>query len=348
MEAIKEPDWNTVGILGAAGGAAQASTGSAIGTDHLLAGITSAKGPARTALADAGATRTVVAALLRNAADRGVTWTGDDDEEGSVAARDVVGEDGGRNTRFTGAAAKALTAAMEQARREDAKKFTAVHLLRALLDQAPQTDPDTTNRATGLLHACGASPLTVLSLLDGGPGPGEDDLDPLLHPTRDILLGRAHYRPKVLWKRWLLKRMGVNWASRPAWWVSMETPEQAHRLGHDTVGTEHILLAILATHEVAHRYPHMTDPAAPTPDPRFTAGEHLAGLGLDHATVHHALTTAHIPLPPDPHPTDHYLDETTPTSTSTTADPGTGPLLDALLKEKTRARHLIETLTATP
>ncbi|GAA2332983.1 hypothetical protein SVIO_107890 [Streptomyces violaceusniger] len=38
-----------------------------------------------------------------------------DDAGGSVAARDVLGDDGGGGVRFTGAAARALTVAMEQA-----------------------------------------------------------------------------------------------------------------------------------------------------------------------------------------------------------------------------------------
>lgn len=365
MEAIKEPDWNTVGILGAARGAAQASGGGVIGTDHLLAGITSAKGPARQALADAGATRTVVAALLRDGEDRGVTRAGDDDEEGSVAAQDVVGDDAGRHTRFTGAAARALTTAMEQAQREDAKKFSAVHLLRALLEEGTEqsTETDTkaentadtagSNRAVAMLHAGGVSSRTVLSHLDGGTAPQEDDLDPLLHPTRDALLGRTHYRHKTLWKRWLLKRVGVNWASRPAWWVSMETHDQARRLGHDTVGTEHVLLAVLATHEVALQYPHMVEENAPTPDTRYTGSERLTRMGLDYATVHSALTTARAPLTADARPVEQYLDETTSpapeaaSDSESATDPGTGPLVELLLKEDTRARQLIDALSTT-
>ncbi|MFI8088464.1 Clp protease N-terminal domain-containing protein [Streptomyces sp. NPDC086080] len=371
MEAIKEPDWTVVGIMGSAKGAAGAADGDVLGTDHLLAGITASKGAARQALADAGATRTAVMALLRDAWERGVTREGDDDADETVASRDLLGEDGDRRTRFTGAAARALTSAMEQAWGEGAKKFGAVHLLRALLEESAgeedaaeeSTGEEKTgkrtrepNRAVVLLTACGVSPRTVLSLLDGDTPPQEGDLDPLLHPTRDVLLGRSHYRHKVLWKRWLLKRIGVNWASRPAWWVSMETHEQARRLGHDTVGTEHILLAVLATHEVALRYPHMKDESAPTPDTRYTGSERLARMGLDHATVHSALTTGRVPLTADARPAEQYLDEAAspgrppadaPADTPTT-DPGTGPLVDLLLKEETRARQLIESLAPTP
>ncbi|MBT3155496.1 hypothetical protein HTV45_32440 [Streptomyces sp. CHD11] len=364
MEPIKEPDWTIVGILGSARGAAGASSGEAIGTDHLLAGITASKGAARQALADAGATKIAVAALLRDARETGVPREDADDAGETVASRDLLGEDGDRHTRFTGAAARALTSAMEQARREDAKKFGAVHLLRALLEEdlEEDTEKDTgdgtrePHRAVVLLADCGVTPGTVLSLLDGDAPAPEDDLDSLLHPTRDALLGRVHYRHKTLWKRWLLKRIGVNWASRPAWWISMETPEQARRLGHGTVGTEHILLAVLATHEVALHYPHMRDESAPTPDTRYSGAERLARMGLDHATVHSALTTGRVPLTADARPAEQYLEEAAspdrpPTDApahAPTTDPGTGPLVDLLLKEETRARQLIDALAPTP
>lgn len=344
MGAIKEPDWNTVGILGAARGAAGATGGGAIGTDHLLAGITAAKGPAREALANAGATRTVVGAVLRDLTDRKTAFSGDD-VENAVAAQEVLGDDGDRGVRLTGAAARALTAAMRRAEREGAARFGAVHLLPELLEGD--------NRAVGLLAACGVSPEAVRAHLDGGTPDQEDALDALLHPTRDILLGRAHYPHKPRWKRWLAKRVGINWASRPAWWVTMETHEQARRLGHGTAGTEHALLAILATHEVVLRYPHMAGEGAPAPDPRYTGGERLARMGLDHATVHGALTGDRVPLTPDPRPVEQYLDEAAspnasrPAGTSPT-DPGTGPLVELLLTERTRARQLVEALTATP
>ncbi|MEI5522468.1 Clp protease N-terminal domain-containing protein [Streptomyces brasiliscabiei] len=358
MEAIKEPDWNTVGVLGGARGA-RAADGGDIGTEHLLAGITMCKGPARGALEHEGATRTALLAVLRDRRDRDAAWSGTDDTGTSVATRDVLGEDG--SDRFTGAAARALTTAMRQAHREGAEKFGAVHLLRALLAED--------NHAVELLAACGITPEAVRAHLDGVAADSgdaaardvnggradrtarEDDLPPLLHPTRDMLLGRAHYRHLPFWKRWLVKASGVNWASRPTWWAALETHEQARRLGSRTVGTEHLLLAILATHEVALRHPHLTREHAPTPDLRYAGGERLTRLGLDHAKVHQALTTARIPLSPDARPLKQYLDAATtpPTPTPTDEpwpDPGTGPLLETLLTEQTRARQLIEALTS--
>ncbi|WP_105971977.1 Clp protease N-terminal domain-containing protein [Streptomyces geranii] len=343
--AFVEPDWKTVGILGAARGGALATDGAAIGTEHLLAGITTSKGTAREALADEGATQTALLAVLRDRKSREEAWHGTDEAERSVAAQEVLGEESGdRRDRFTGAAARALTAAMDQARGEGAAKFGAVHLLRALLAED--------NRALELLAACGIPPQAVRARLDRTDSSTEteadreaEDLSPHLQATRDVLLGRAPYRHLPFWKRWLVKSAGTNLASKPAWWAGMEAYEQARSLGDRAVGTEHILLAILATHEVALRYPHLARENAPTPDTRYAGGERLADLGLDYTSVRTALTDDRPHLTADPRPAERYIEEAT-TTTSTT-DPGTGPLVEILLGEQTRARQLVETLTAT-
>lgn len=339
MEAIKEPDRGIAGILGAARGAAQATTGGAVGTEHLLAGITTGKGPAREALADEGATRTALMAVLRDRKDRDALWSGSDDTGASVGSREVLGEDGDRHVSFTGAASRALTAAMGRAQGEGAARFGAVHLLRGLLAEE--------NRAVEMLGVCGISPRAVRARLDGGTagaGDREDDLTPLLHTTRDVLLGRGQYIHLPFWKRWLVKSAGTNLASKPAWWVGMESHEQAHRLGNGEVGTEHVLLAILATHEVALQHPHLARENAPAPNTRYSGGERLTGLGIDYASVHRALTADRVPLTPDARPADQYIDE----ATVPTPDPGTGPLVESLLSEQTRARQLIAALTTTP
>ncbi|MFI8194133.1 Clp protease N-terminal domain-containing protein [Streptomyces sp. NPDC085946] len=207
MEAIKEPEWRTVGVLGAARGA-RATAEDPIGTEHLLAGLTTVKGPAREALADEGATKVALLAVLRDREGRVGAWSGDDDTGASVAAPDVLGDDGDRRLRFTGSAAKALAAAMEHARRDGAAKFGAVHLLRGLLEDD--------NRAVETLAACGVAPQALRARLDGDAGsPREDGLTSLLHATRDALLGRRPYRHMRPWKRWLVRGGGVNWASMP-------------------------------------------------------------------------------------------------------------------------------------
>uniref|UniRef100_UPI00084C9E72 Clp protease N-terminal domain-containing protein n=1 Tax=Streptomyces niveus TaxID=193462 RepID=UPI00084C9E72 len=222
MEAITSPDWNIVGILGAARGA-RGDAEAPIGTEHLLAGLTTTKGPAREALADVGATKIALLTVLRNRKDDDGAWSTADDAEASVASEDILGEDGDRRTHYTGAAARALTAAMGDARRTDAAKFGADHLLRGLLEEE--------NRAVELLAVCGITPQAVRARLDGGPGSREDALDPLLHATRDVLLGRGQYRRVSFWMRWMIKLGGVNWASLPAGWVRLETFEQARRRG---------------------------------------------------------------------------------------------------------------------
>ncbi|MEV5976699.1 Clp protease N-terminal domain-containing protein [Streptomyces sp. NPDC052114] len=352
MEATKTPDWNVVGILGAARGA-RSGAGGPLGSEHLLAGITTAKGAAREALAAEGATKVALLAVLRDRMDRDDAWSTDDGAGATVTEKDVLGEEGEERTRYTGAAARALNTAMEQARREDTGKFGAEHLLRGLLAED--------NRAVEVLGTCGISPQAVLARLDGGTGSQDDSLDPLLHATRDVLLGPSHYRRAPFWMRWLLKLSGVNWAARPAWWVRMETYEQARRLGSDAVGTEHVLLAVLATHEVALRYPHLAQESAPGLGSRYAGGERLARLGLDYASVHGALTTGdRLHLTSDARPVEQYVDGTkgqnppgtresgsdSRTDGEPSADPGTGPLVEALLAEETRARQVVEALTA--
>ncbi|WP_406324976.1 Clp protease N-terminal domain-containing protein [Streptomyces niveus] len=334
MEAITSPDWNIVGILGAARGA-RGDAEAPIGTEHLLAGITTTRGPAREALADVGATKIALLTVLRNRKDDDGAWSAADDAEASVASEDILGEDGDRRTHYTGAAARALTAAMGDARRKDAAKFGGDHLLRGLLEEE--------NRAVELLAVCGITPQAVRARLDGGPGSREDALDPLLHATRDVLLGRGQYRRVSFWMRWMIKLSGVNWASLPAGWVRQETYEQARRLGDGTVGTEHVLLAILATHEVALQHPHLSG------ETQYAGGERLAALGIDYASAHHALTSPDLArLRPDPRPAEQYVNEPPTLNLDPTTDPGTGPLLEALLSEETRARQLVETLTSTP
>ncbi|NEB04469.1 Clp protease N-terminal domain-containing protein [Streptomyces sp. SID13726] len=334
MEAIKSPDWNIAGVLGAARGA-RADADGAMGTEHLLAGVATSRGPAREALVGEGATKTALLAVLRDRLEKDGVWSADDDAEHRVVSADVLGEDGDRRTSFTGAAARALTSAMEHARREDAGKFGAVHLLRGLLAED--------NRAVELLGVCGIPAQGVLARLDGGSGRRDDGLDPLLHATRDVLLGRGHYRRMPVWMRWLTKLGGVNWATMPAGWVKQETYEQARRLGDRAVGTEHVLLALLATHEVALRHPHLLGENTAGEDTRYAGGEQLARLGVDYVSVHRVLTAAgRAPLTADVRPVAEYVDEATGQNLMSTA--GTGPLVDTLLREETRARQLIDVL----
>ncbi|WP_371521907.1 Clp protease N-terminal domain-containing protein [Kitasatospora sp. NBC_01300] len=344
METTLEPDWRTLGVLGAARGARGGGDGR-LGTEHLLAAVAGAKGPAGEALADAGATATALLAVLRDrqgGADP-ARWGSDDGAGASVPARDALGPTGERGVLLSGAAARALTGAMERARQDGERKFSAEHLLRALL-----ADPHA--RAAELLRAAGVAPGAVLERLaapagpDAPDGPGapgapddRDDLDPLLRPTRDALLGRTPYRlPR--WKRLLVPGFAkVNIAAAPMAWVRLEADGQAQRLGRRAPGTEHVLLAVLAVHEVACRHPQLAGEGGVDPAERHAGGVRLARLGLDYARAHAALTAGRVPLAADPRAVDAYL--------SGAADrQGTGPLVEMLLSEETRARRLVEAL----
>ncbi|MGV9560389.1 Clp protease N-terminal domain-containing protein [Streptomyces sp. NPDC003401] len=194
MEATVPPDWNVVGVLGAARGA-QGDPGGAVGTEHLLAGLAGTRGSVGRALAAEGATRAASLAVLRDRTGRSGVWDADDDVRASVAARDVLGDDGPARTRFTGAAAEALAAAMRYARREDASRFGAEHLLLGLLESD--------DRATELLGVCGTSPQAVLVRLVAGAADREDGAASRPHDGHGGLACHGHHRRKPLWRRCL-------------------------------------------------------------------------------------------------------------------------------------------------
>ncbi|MFJ2863305.1 Clp protease N-terminal domain-containing protein [Kitasatospora sp. NPDC087314] len=346
METTLEPDWRTLGVLGAARAARGGGDGR-LGTEHLLAAVAGTKGPAGEALAAAGATATALLAALRDRQGGigAARWSSDDEAGASVPARDALGPTGDRGLLLSGAAARALTGAMDRARQGGERKFTAEHLLRALL-------ADRHARAVELLYAAGAAPRAVRDRLDAddpeapgtapdGPDAPVDGLDPLLRPTRDALLGRRPY-PLPRWKRLLGRGSAkANIATTPMAWVRLETDEQAQRLGRRAPGTEHVLLAVLAVHEVACRHPQLAGEGGADPAERHAGGVLLARLGLDYARAHAALTAGQVRLPADPRAVDAYLD-------GAPAGQGTGPLVRTLLGEDTRARRLADTLCTDP
>ncbi|MER7583369.1 Clp protease N-terminal domain-containing protein [Kitasatospora sp. NPDC097691] len=347
METTLEADWHTLG-----------TRGGRLGTEHLLTAVVGSSGPAGAALAAAGATESELRALLRDRdrdrdrhgaqdheheherdgdGERGEGWATDDEADAGVPAREVLGSTQAPDLVLTGAAARALSAAVTAVRHSGERRLTAEHVLRALL-------ADDRTRAAELLRAAGVAPQAVRDRLDAPhPGPKAappappappapevaapdgtpDALDPLLHPTRDALLGRRSHR-LPLWKR-LLKPGAAGPAAPSADWIRLETDEQALRLGRRTPGTEHVLLALLAVHEVLrHR---------PQPDVDDTGGELLAWVGLDYARAHAALTAGTVALPADPRSVEAYLAGAAP-----------GPLVRALLDEDTRARRLVDAL----
>ncbi|MBD0675508.1 Clp protease N-terminal domain-containing protein, partial [Streptomyces sp. CBMA156] len=157
-----------------------------------------------------------------------------------------------------------------------------------------------------------------------GEQPPPAALAPLLLPTREALLARrAHPAPR--WKRLLRSASGG-----PAAWIRLEADAQAERLGRRTPGTEHVLLALLAVHEVALREPWSAEESG--------VGELLAGLGLGYARARAALDSGEVTLAADPRAVDAYLADV--------AGQGTEQLLRTLLEEDTRARRLVEALRA--
>ncbi|MFH8385661.1 Clp protease N-terminal domain-containing protein [Kitasatospora sp. NPDC018058] len=334
MDTMLEPDWRTLGEPG----------GGRLGTEHLLIAVAGSPGPAGAALTAAGAAADLLHSLRR---DRDGRWGTDDGTGDGVPAREVLGPAGDDGLVLTGAAARALAGAAERARRDDERTFTAEHLLRALL-------ADDRTRAAELLHTVGVSPQAVLDRLDGAmsaaagahvagaaPAAGPDGpdvvapraagerpgpLDPLLRPTREALLARRTHRLP----RW--KRLLQPGAAGRGVWIRLETDAQALRLGRRTPGTEHILLALLAVHEVACREPWS--------DLDTAGGALLSGRGLDYARVHAVLDAGEVSLPADPRSVEAYL--------AAAAAQGAERLVRALLEEDTRARRLVEALERRP
>ncbi|MEV7773665.1 Clp protease N-terminal domain-containing protein [Kitasatospora sp. NPDC086791] len=339
--------------------------GGRLGTEHLLTAVAGSSGPAGAALAAAGAAEEGLRRLLRDRdgggggagggrdgdREHGGGWGADDGADAAVPAREVLGPTGAPDLVLTGAAARALSAAVAEARRGGERRLTAEHVLRALL-------ADDRSRAAELLRAAGVAPRAVLERLDGVPavldsepsgapdgvphgvpavvdgGPVEgaavpaapessDSLDPLLIPTREALLGRRTPRlPR--WKR--LWQPGAAGSAAPSSdWIRPEADAQAQRLGRRTPGTEHVLLALLAVHEVLRHQPR--------PDVDDAGGELLARLGVDYARAYAAVTAGTIALPADPRSVEAYLAGAAP-----------GPLVRVLLDEDTRARRLVEAL----
>ncbi|GLF97148.1 Clp protease N-terminal domain-containing protein [Streptomyces yaizuensis] len=338
--AAVEANGTVVGILGAAWGAVPDAC-DIIGTESLLAAVAGAGGPAGKALDGSGATKAAQLAVIRERVehdhDCGAVcesgWRSGDDRDASVDSAEALGdEDGHPGRRLSGAAARAFTAAAESARREKRAAYTAEDLLRALLS-------DDGNRAVETLRTCGITPERVRARLDGGePGPDGGGLDAALWPTRDALLGRPLPRTRF-WRRLMvgLAQEG-NLATLPVLWATWDSREQARALGQ-TEGTEHIVLALLATYEVVLAHPHMAREGGADPERRFAGGARLAQQGIDYATVRRALADG-PDLGREERDADHYLD-----AAEADDDHGTGRLLEALLRDDTRGRRLLESLS---
>ncbi|MFE9660809.1 Clp protease N-terminal domain-containing protein [Streptomyces sp. NPDC005955] len=334
-------NWRVAGVLGAAWGSLPdgAEGADVIGTENLLAALATGRGATHKALSLAGVTVTATMAVLRDHHDGAAVWTSTDDVEHAVGSVDLLGSDGDRRRRLSGAAARAFTHAMDLARDEGADEYSQEHLLRGVLT-------DRGNRATEMLTTCGATVDDVIRRLDErDTAPADDGLHHHLWPTRDTLLGRCSPDANSLWRRLLLRlAKGANLAEAPISWTRIDAARLARSSG-GAVGTEHLLLAVLATYEVAQRYPHLAlagpgRPAsgAPTaPADRFAGGARLHALGADYLMVRRGVEQYGHELGTDDRDVDTYADALAPGD-------GTGPLAEALLRGENRARRLLLTL----
>jgi Clp amino terminal domain, pathogenicity island component len=241
-------------------GAYGAAPGRMVGTEHLLVGLT-ASAATVPVLTAAGITKPVVIAVLRKHDGR---WQHDDGDTGEWPLGELLRYPARKPMAYTGAARAALHRALAIATEQGDAALDPGHLLSGLLETGG-------NRATELLHACG---------VDGRLLPKQDSIAPELRPTRDTLLGigRAPSR--------LLALFSVNLAELPVLWVESDARDQARRLGARRPGTEHLVLAILATHETVQHYPHML------PDDtqgRYAGGRVLAAAGLKYRAARDAV-----------------------------------------------------------
>ncbi|MFD7552158.1 Clp protease N-terminal domain-containing protein [Streptomyces sp. NPDC059816] len=333
--------WRVAGVLGAAWGSLpdHVEGANTIGTENLLAALTTGRSTTNKALALAGVTATATMAVLRDHHDGAAVWTSTDDVEHAVGSLDLLGSDGDRRRRLSGAAARAFIHAMDLARREGADEYSQEHLLRGVL-------ADRGNRATEMLTTCGATVDDVVRRLDErDTRPADDGLHHHLWPTRDTLLGRCSPDANSLWRRLLLRlARGANLAEAPISWTRIDAARLARSSG-GAAGTEHLLLAVLATYEVAQRYPHLalagpgrSASGAPTaPADRFAGGARLHALGADYLMVRRGVEQYGHELGTDDRDVDTYADALVPGD-------GTGPLTDALLRGENRARRLLLTL----
>jgi hypothetical protein len=285
------------GVRSALAGACEASvrTGS-VGTEHLLLGLLPRAVTGRV-LGEFEVTAVPVVEVVRQAA-----WTapdeaapGDDtrplgDLEWSAAKR-------AKPMNYTGAARAALHRAIASAAAAERAEFGPEDLLDALL-AAP-------NRASEALRRIGVDPRRVRERLAGGPAPERPAIAPELEPTRDAVLGVAPYHVRGFAVRMAystLRATYANLARTPVPWAKMDAEDQARRLGHRTVCTAHLVLALLAMHEVTRDLPHLVTDVAD----RYAGVRALVGTGATYTAARAVLAAE--PPGRDPRRYRSYVD----------------------------------------
>ncbi len=232
----------------------------------------------------------------------GGAWTSAD--AGGVGPRgpdEIVMAEGGTPARFTPAAAEAMRRAAASAAADGRGACEVGDVLAALL-------ADHDSRAAEMLAFCGVDvPALDQAVRAGTPPTVRDRVEPELRRLRDVLIGRSRYPRPAGWRSWLLAvavRIRINYAANPVAWVRLEADEQARQRGRERPGTDDVLLAVLATHEVARQYPHLSGTAVE----KYHGSRLLADAGLRYREAY--ATAQQTDLGDDPQPLRKYLPST--------------------------------------
>lgn len=312
-------------------GARGAAGNGRVGTEHLLIGLSGRVGKAAGAALEAvDVTRRVLVTVV----GRREEWISADEadldpDSLSLGAAEWYDKPD-KPMDYTTAARAAMQRAVTDAGDDGRSAITPVDVLLGLLQ-------DEDNRATEVLTACGVNlPTLRRALLAGQPPDVADPVEPELRRTRDLLLGRARFRGLgVLGRLFGRLPMFIYHAEAPVLWTMWEAQDQARRDGRRRPNTDDVLLALLATYEVAQRYPHLVGRA----QDRYDGGQLLTAAGVRHGDARSAARTHAAELGFDPRPVKAY------------APPGdryprtTGELLDAITRDgDTRAARLLRIL----
>lgn len=189
--------------------------------------------------------------------------------------------------------ARTLRRAADRAAAAGKTEYGTDDVMFALLDESR-------SHAVELLASCGVD---IAALRAGAIPPVAERVPPELRETRDRLLGRLPFRGLGLWAKLFTAIVPVrlNHAAAPVLWARHEAVAQAAHLGHRRCGTDHLLLALLATYEVAQAYPHLTVGS----EQLYDANPLFAQAGLRYADARAAAQT--FDAGTDPRPLDAYV-----------------------------------------
>jgi hypothetical protein len=308
---------------------AHAAGAAGIGTEHLLLGLVGmGAGDAGRILDEFGITVVPLTDVLRQRRWTATDEAAEGDETGPLG--DDLEWRPGKQHRpmdYSGAARAALHRAIATAAADGRTAFHGGDLLDALLAVA-EAEP---NRAVEVLERAGVDPLRVRVRLAGGESVEAPGVAPDLQPTVDHVLGRIRYENAPFARRMalgFLQAAGANLARTPGPWADLEARDQAARLGHRRVRTAHLLLALLAMHEVTGVLPHLVVDVAD----KYAGARALAATGLTYAATRAALSAD--PPGRDPRRYKSYVDVQRDTTS----------LLRAILAGDTSAARLLAAL----